>query len=281
MAECNDAGVVRCTGFDSTTEINEHLIPDGFDVYHGTLDTTIKSSGNGSLRFPIPPNTYANSSGAFLAPLGGEFGPGDTFYVAFKQRFSPEMLETSYNGNGWKQVIIHRFGASCSSVELTTENTWQAGFPRMYTDCGARNFDVDLGNGDFLLQQGDYNCRYQNQNPNDCSFYRPNEWMTFYYEIELGQWGTNTSNIRAYVAYEGQPLQQFINMQNYALYYDDSPSERYAMIQLTTYNTNKDETLNHPVAFTWYDDLIVSTSPIYETGQAIIRPAAPSSLVAQ
>ena len=158
-------------------------------------------------------------------------------------------------------------GSTCASIELTTQNTWQHGFPEMYTDCGARGFEVDLGNGDLLLEQGDtastgYNCHYQNQVPATCAFYQPNQWMTFYYEVRLGNWGQANSTIKAWVAYEGGPLKEFIDMQNYTLNYNNGPSDVYNAVTLLPYNTHKDVTLTNLVAYTWYDELIVSTQPI-------------------
>ena len=192
------------------------------------------------------------------------------------------MLTGDHSGDGWKQVIFHGESASCSNVELTTQNIFQRGFPQLYTACGGEPFYVDLGNGDFLLQQADYPCHYQNMNSTDCSFYRSNEWMTFYYEFEIGAWGTPTSNIRAYVAYEGEPLLQYIDFQNYTLNFQDGPSDSYNRVQITPYNTSKDSSQSHATAFTWYDELVVSTQPILVTPvTSDPAPDAPSNLVAE
>ncbi len=274
---CDSQGVVKCVGFDTDSEVIPFLLPAGDGSLRGALDSSIYANGGGSLRFEIPSNTGANSSGSWLSDLGDDFSAGDRFYVSFKQRFSRDFLEQRYGGGGWKQVIIHGANASCASVELTTQNTFHRGFPQMYTDCGGRSFDVDLGNGDFLLQQGYYNCHYQNQNANDCSYYRPDQWITFYYEIELGQWGTETSDIRAYIAYEGGALKQFIDMKNYRLDYNDSPADAYNRIQLTPYHTGKDSSLSHAVGYTWYDDLVVSTEPLFQI-EVGPEPKAPTNL---
>ena len=264
---CAAAGVIKCVGFDVATDITPFISPDGNNIIEASLDTTISASGGGSLKFVIPANSGANSSGAWANSLGGSFGPGTTFFVQFRQRFSPEFISTNYNGNGWKQSIFHMAGSTCASIEITTQNTWQHGFPEMYTDCGSRTLTVDLGNGDTLLEQGDtsttgWNCHYQNQNPAGCAYYQPSQWMTFYYEVKVGNWGQANSTIKAWVAYEGAPMGEFINIPNYTLNFNNGPSDVFNYITLTPYNTNKVSGQTNPVAYTWYDELIVSTQPI-------------------
>jgi hypothetical protein len=263
-ARCSAPGVIKCIGFDEAADFGAgNLLPAFDNVVRGEMDTNIKASGAGSLRFEIPGRSAANAAGAWFDTLGRQFGPGDRFYLQFRQRFSSDMLEIDYApGGGWKQIIIYG-NASCGAVELTTFNAWLQGFPEMYTDCGARPFHEQLGGGDVLLQQGDYNCRYQSSRPpEECGYYHADEWMTFYYEIELGPWNQPGSNIRAYMAYEGEPLKQFIDMRNYTLHYDSDPSDTYKSILLTTYMTGKDASQDHPSTYTWYDELIVSTEPI-------------------
>jgi hypothetical protein len=264
---CAAPGVIKCVGFDTLSDITPFLAADGNGVIQGSLDPAVSASGGGSLKFVIPPASGANTSGNWHDTLGASFAPGSTFFVQFRQRFSPEFINTKYNGNGWKQVIFHMDGKTCASIEITTQNTWQHGFPEMYTDCGGRGFVTDLGNGDSLLEQGDtatsgYNCHYQNQNSASCAYYQPNQWMTFYYEVKVGNWGQPNSTIKAWVAYEGGPLKEFINMQNYRLDFNSGPGDVYNHITLIPYNTSKPSTQVNPVAYTWYDELIVSTQPV-------------------
>lgn len=264
---CAAAGVIKCVGFDTTAEILPFISADGNGVMQASLDTTVSASGGGSLKFVIPANSGQNSSGSWSDSLGAAFPPGTTFFVQYRQRFSPEFINTNYNGNGWKQSIFHMGGSTCASIELTTQNTWQHGFPEMYTDCGARGFWTNLPGGDQLLEQGDtsstgYNCHYSNQVPASCAFYQPNQWMTFYYEVHVGNWGQANSTIKAWVAYEGGPMKEFVNMQGYTLNYNNSPSDVYDHVTLLPYNTHKVQSQTNPVAYTWYDELIVSRNPI-------------------
>lgn len=263
---CHAPGVTKCVGFDSDNDVNPFVYPDGTGQIRGTLDSSMKASGSGSLRFEIPPHSGANTSGGWTAGLGDNFGPGKTFYVQFRERFSSQFLSTNFQGNGWKQAIFHMGKKTCGSIELTTQNTYARGYPQMYTDCGSRNFEVDLGNGDFLYEEGDYNCHRWSPSSRGCAFYHPNEWMTFYYEVKVGGWGKPESSIRAWVAYEGKPYKQFINEVNYRLDFDSGPADAFNAITLTPYNTNKPSDTAYPAIYIWYDELIVSNQPIAAPG---------------
>lgn len=276
---CAAPGVVKCVGFDDASEIDPWVVPASQDIVRAGLDTTVKASGGGSIRFEIPGLTGSNNAGSWMAPMGQSFGQNEKFYVMFKQRFTREMLDNSFKwGAGWKQVIFHKRGSSCGAVELTTQNLYSRGFPQMYTSCGARQLEDRDGQG-IKLQQGDYNCYYRQYNSEDCGFYAEEQWMVFYWEIEIGEWVTNTSKIRAYLAYEGQLLKQFIDMPNFELSFNDSENDTYSTIQLTPYSTDKVSTFDHPTAYTWYDELIVSTQPIaYPRAAGAIAPEAPTDL---
>ena len=265
---CATPGVIKCMGFDTDNDITPYVYGSWDGVIRGTLDTTIKASGTGSLRFEIPPYSAGNTSGAWHDSLGGGFGPGKTFYVQFRQRISPEMLTNDFGGTGWKQVIFHAQGRTCASIELTTANDWYRGFPAVNTDCGGRSLAVNLGNGDYLLQQGDYNCHYVNQNPTDCSYFKDSQWMTFYYEVKIGDWSQPNSSVKAWVGYEGESLKQFIDRPNFTLYPNDDPTHVYDYITFLPYMTKKDPARNHPTAYMWFDELIVSTKPIPEPGSS-------------
>ncbi|HXJ06041.1 MAG TPA: hypothetical protein VNH65_13140 [Candidatus Acidoferrum sp.] len=261
QSRCHAPDVVKCVGFDSENEILPFLAADGNGVYRGALDRMVHSSGAGSLRFEIPSISGQNSSGAWTSGLGANFGPGRTLYVQFRERFSPEFLKSDFQGNGWKQVIFHMGHKTCGSIELTTQNSYGRGFPEMYTDCGSRSFVADLHNGDFLFERGDYNCHRSKPTASSCAYYHANEWMTFYYEVKLGSWGRPESSIKAWVAYEGAPYRQFIDERKYRLDFDSSPLDTYNAVTFTPYNTGK-PTTPHPLAFVWYDELIVSNRPI-------------------
>src|SRR5258708_20614571 len=149
---CESAGVVVCQGSDSPLiTISARwpapgLYPGGDSMIHGKFDRSEKASGEGSLRFEILSHTGQNAGGSWRQPFGRNFGPGSTFYVQYRQRFSPEMLKNDWGDTTWKQVIFHNESATCGEVELTTAQYYHAGFPIMYTECGG---------GGLVTQNGD------------------------------------------------------------------------------------------------------------------------------
>ena len=275
---CKVAGVLICEGFDSPTDFlparwpASGLYPAWDKVFRGTIDRTVKASGRGSLRFEIPSHSAANAAGFWLQRMGHSFGEGSTFYVQFRQRFSQEMLKNKWGDTTWKQVIFHNSESTCADVELTTGQYYQEGFPIMYTECGAHSLYTNGGNPPTKLEQGDYNCWYSHYNPKDCFFYPANQWVTFYYEISIGHWGKPDSTIKAWVALDGQPFRQWIALPNFVLK-NDNPGHDYDSLTLLTYMTNKDTTVDHPTAYTWYDELIISTRPIALPASASSSPS--------
>ena len=116
-ARCSDPNVVRCYAFDDSAD----LAPRMYDPSGGPglctnnrcwqVDTVNKASGAGSLRFEIPSNSPADTSGSFWInfrdDLSAQFGGNESFFIQWRQRFSPEFITTHYaGGGGWKQTII-------------------------------------------------------------------------------------------------------------------------------------------------------------------------------
>jgi hypothetical protein len=275
---CAAVGVLVCEGFDDLSRFQpanypaSGLYPAGSGLFKGSMDTTVVASGKGALRFEIDPYTSANSAGFWRQIFGKSFGPHSTFYVQFRFRVSPEMLTQNWGdpvGNtSWKVAIFHYLSKTCGSVEITTQNNYLYGIPIMYTDCGARAMYTNGGNPPFLKQQGGtsssgYNCKFGTDYHKDSSCLRfvPNTWMTFYYQISIGDWGKPNSYIQAWAALPGEPYKQWVNMPNFVLDLD-TPGHYYDSIDLLNYMTGKDPKAIHAVGYTWYDELIVSTKPI-------------------
>ncbi len=279
QARCGASGVTLCVGFDdaSTAVPNATLFKAGDGRFLGSIDTSVKASGGGSLRFEIPSNSGQNSSGYWLGDLGASFGQNSHFYVQWRQRLSRTLLETRFDGgSGWKQIILHRDGPSCANVQVVILNGSQRGVPTGYSHCGDPDyaFRYTLANGDTQLQQGDFNCLRRSLRPEDCAEYRADEWLTFYLDVEVGAFGQPNSRVQAYIAYEGAPLQKFIDMQNYTFAFDRSASDTFRKIQLTPYHTGKNSAQAHPTAFIWYDEVIVSRQPIAAPSSTSAPPLA-------
>jgi hypothetical protein len=267
---CHAPGVIVCQGFDlpplAAKWPASGLYPAGDGAVRGTFDTSIKTSGVGSLRFEIPTHSPANAAGFWRQSFGRGFGENSTFYVQFRQRFSNEMLKNNWGDTTWKQVIFHNSDATCGDVELTTVQYYHAGFPIMYTDCGARAMATNEGRPPYQLEQGDYNCWYGQYNAKSCFMYPADKWVTFYYRIAIGHWGVPDSKIEAWVAVEHQAYKQWIKMPNYMLR-NSHPGHDYDTLTLLPYMTGKDVKIDHPTAYTWYDELIVSALPIAAPGK--------------
>jgi hypothetical protein len=246
------------------------------------MDTTITASGAGALRYEIDGLTSAGGAGYWLQAMGQSFRENSTFYVQYRFRVDTNFTTinwTSFSG-GVKQSIFHQAGHSCASIELTTQRIESPNLPIMYTDCGARSLFVsppspggapNPGNPPYYKQQGDssttgYNCAFGTDygtNP-DCFNYPANTWMTFYYIVKLGNWGQPNSTVESWVGLPGQPMKQWINTTGLVLDCNDSPcgTDAYDTVELLNYMTSKDPTVNHPTAYTWYDELIISSQPI-------------------
>ena len=264
QARCNAAGVVKCVGFDSPGDFHGGQVNSSADGrVRPVMDKEIYASGGGSLRFEIPSRSPANSSGYWADTLGARFGEGTVLHFQFRQRFSRVMLETRYlEEGGWKQFIIHQAGPSCTSIQLVAVNQYLRGLPILYAACGEDGLFVEQSDGDHLIQQGDYRCYRRNPQPGACAMYVPDQWMTFYFEVNVGHYGKPDTRVQGWIGYGSGKLRQFIKFPGLTLNYADEPGEAFDRIQLTPYQTDKDSRHVHPVGHTWYDELIVSRLPI-------------------
>ncbi|MFO0706542.1 MAG: hypothetical protein U0412_06780 [Nitrospira sp.] len=277
QSRCRAAEAVRCFGFDSASDTDPHVYPPwGFTQKRAAVVHDVKASGAGSLRFEIPSNSGSDSSGSFWLNFADDFsvqfGERQEFYVQWRQRFSPELLNTRYaGGGGWKQIIIGEgdrpgFTAdSCTQLEIVLTNADYLGAPTMYHSCGGKD-------GQF---EGLFAARSMS--------YEPNEWMTFQVHVKIGTWYRNDgsyhqdSTVQLWMGREGQPSKLVVDLSpepgtvfglsipgsgnGYDLANSD-PAAKYGKVWLLPYNTHKDPTESHPVGYTWYDDLIIARKKI-------------------
>lgn len=275
---CHAPGVVRCFGFDSPQEIAPYIQPVPGTLLQPEVDPAEKASGAGSLRFTIPSRSGANTSGLFMFNFADDysvqFGEGDEFYIQWRQRFSPELLQTVFEGGmGWKQLVVgegDRPGYTtpgCTQLELVVSNTNQFGAAQMYHSCGGKD--------------GQFEPLFQRR----VVSYQAGHWMTFQLHVKIGRWYKNDyryagdSTVQLWVAEEGRPSILVIDLNPEAAQlfgfpipgtgtgYDlanSNPEAKYGKVLLTPYHTGKNEIQDHPVAYIWYDDVIVSRSRIAE-----------------
>ena len=294
QTRCQAPGVIECDAMDTTADTVPYFGAAGGGAGTGVLDTTVFPPGSGtagSAKLTVP----ANQGGADLAgnwnkawPQG--FGQNTDFYVQYRMRMDSNF--TNYNwaagsggGGGHKFSIFHYSTDSCAGVEVTTQDVYQRGYPQMYGNCGAIPYETDLGNGDYLYEQGNpvdgttttntpYNCHRNSSTAQSCavveapfptSQQHPDEWLTFYYHVHVGTWGTGSSSINAWLAYQGGSLEPFINLQNMVINCNNSPCSSDPSVfnhtTLTIYNTGYTGTGN-PQASVWYCCMIVSKNPI-------------------
>ena len=309
---CSDPNVVRCYGFDSAPDIAPRIFPpSGGGAQNCTnnqcwaMDTSVKVSGAGSLRFEIPSNSGADSSGSFFMnfrdDLSQQFGPGQTFFVQFRQRVHPNMLQrflTADGSNtGWKQIIVGEGDQpglptvySCTELELVLSQNGNYMGPFFYHSCG-RFISLDYHDGTQvrLQHQGPPYCYYPNDPQNGCFRYQASEWMTYQYQVTIGTWNTPSSRIKIWAARENQPsvlIYDTINSHpnGFTLYNNPgsgsgtNPGARYGKLWLTPYMTQRNSSISYGLAYTWYDDLIISRTRIPDPGPASQPPGAPANL---
>src|SRR5204863_9297694 len=128
------------------------LLPAFGTTRYPELDSTIKSSGNSSLKFTIPAQSAADAAGSFFMNFSDDFSvqfdAGDTFYTQWRQRFSPEFLSTKFPPveGAWKQVIIGTgstgpypgwpgIAPSCTSIDVVVVGGITKNFATMYNSC--------------------------------------------------------------------------------------------------------------------------------------------------
>lgn len=171
--------------------------------------------------------------------------------------------------------------SSCTALETVVQGYYGAGFPIMYNSCtGSAShgpydlFEEPFNGFDFKLQNARpapyclYSQRsggYYPQNGN-CFGWVADEWMTFQVQIKTGPRQGNefkNSYVKLWMAREGKPSQLVIDWGPYNLSAGPSQEEqRFGKVWLLPYMTSKDSQVNHPDAYTWYDELIISRQRI-------------------
>jgi hypothetical protein len=293
QARCAGAGVILCAGFDSAQEVSRYAtIPTRVPGAGISFDAEVPGAeGGGAAKFFVPANTSCGGtdcaqgmSGGMVLSFPRGFGQNSDFYFQFRQRWDAKYLSQNFNGEGWKQALIYQSGSPCSSLEIMLNNQSYRMYPQANTRCGSVGFEIgppgDSSSAmtdprlakptDWLYEQGanwsdkSYNC-YRNATPKhalpNCAAYQPNNWMTFYCHVHVGTFGANNSVTACWVAYEGQPMNQYINMP--AMIYDKNSqaSDKFQTIEFTNYDSRASGSKNEAAA-TWYDSFILSTEPI-------------------
>ena len=320
--KCAQSGVINCFSFDSASSLfytwptgtscdaalsgqtnngfgrnrrgpgNTAAVVQNGQCVYPQVDATTSHSGAGSLKFTIPSNSDANSSGFFTEPFkrnsDGTFpyiGPGSSLgnvlYFQFYQKFDTNFVNTDYQCTdgectGWKQAIWFGNppnGSSSSNLEVTMNNGWQRSVSQMYGQSGSDDFGIEDSIGCTFAKatsQGGsgsgFNSRPNYQAPLNpaCFHFIPDQWMEFTGRIEI-RGAANAPASRVQLWINGQPA---IDYGAARIDWSGPDGNGLGQFQLTPYHTRKDPGRAHPAGFTWYDDLIVSTQPIAMGGSS-------------
>ena len=307
-------GVVRWFAFDDPASLNggrNYAVMPG-DATTPSVDTLVKASGAGSLRFDIPPRTGGNAAGAFYfnfsQDLSIQFGENSEFYFQWRQRWNKAMLTTQFRGidggiTSFKTIDLttgdtpNKQWNSCEAIELVITSFYSHAMPIMYNSCtGSRSHAAYSGltenstiAGEFILQNS-LNCLYSTARsvgitdplPN-CFPFLPDEWMTFEVHVKLGPRNLNSNDwddsiVEYWGAREGGDPVKIIDWRPGVRGYFPlaaglpADNQKYGKVYLLPYMTNKDPSQVHDLAQTWYDEAIVSRDPIPFPGNKPITP---------
>lgn len=208
---------------------------------------------------------------------------------------------TGNSGLSMKQIIIGMGSTttyrkhSCEDSELVVQNISSNGIPGMYNDCGRYlGLRVVASSGGY--GSPDYLNQNARPNPPGCWHYAPtyahrvaplgscipytaNNWTTYQIHVHVGiqaqhtnpdspgthfGWYWDGSTVEAWIAQEGQPSIQILNIQNFSLgplrsTSVDTLNQKYGQVWLLPYTTEGSFSQTSSV---WYDDLIISTNLI-------------------
>jgi hypothetical protein len=264
------------------------------------IDYLVSASGAGSLRFDVVSQSFPDGAwfANFSPDLSTRFGENSRFYVQWRQRFSQSMVATIFEDvdgsdqQGIKQFIVgpgdtaNRKWGSCEAIHIVTQTFWQRRIVIGYNSCtGSASHAAYSG-----FYTGDSDIKYQNgtapyclrsdvrratgaEAPPGCIGWVPDEWMTFQVEVSLGPRSRasddfENSTYKLWVAREGKPSVLVIDWKPGVPGYfplaagPASEDQRFGKVWLLPYMTSKNPRQVHPVAQTWYDELIISTQRI-------------------
>ncbi|HEX7287863.1 MAG TPA: hypothetical protein VF532_16865 [Candidatus Angelobacter sp.] len=304
------ASVVGAQSFDTFPPTNKQQYFQIYDAPSITTDCTVAADGC-SLKFAVLQGYVQGEPGwfdwNFTPDLSRTFGEGQEFFVQFRERLDPGMLNGANfpNSEGFKSSIV-TVGDSptaqsndCSTnpghLVMQQENGG-APYPVLYHNCG-------FSGGAFHFMQSPYetiqlsgvtngsNTNFLDQNAAGCPHYSgrgtpttdptcwnytANEWFTVQIHVKIGTFNQPTSVLDMWLAHEGKPAQLAVNASDAALLHDGTVngSGKYGKISLLPYQTAMTGSLANTGV--WYDDLMVATRRIPDPN--VSTPNAPDSL---
>lgn len=278
-----------------------------YDPSSITTDCSVAADGC-SLKFSILTGYKQGEPGWFdwnFSPdLSKTFGQGQEFYVQYRERLDPGMLNGANfpNGEGFKHDIITEGDSStvvagdCSNSPgeiVTIQDGNGGGFPILYHNCGYAGGTYAFMQTGYqgILLGGIANSNWLDQDAAGCPHYSGrgipttdptcwnyvgSEWFTVQLHVKVGTFNNPNSVVEMWLAHDGQPAQLATNAADAALVNTGSGAAtgKYGKISLSAYNTAMSGSLVNTAV--WFDDLMVSTHRIPDPNVA--TPNAPDSL---
>jgi hypothetical protein len=237
-SRCTAAGVTTCYSFDEMSgqtkvlnaagdDVGVNVYPDALGTYRASIDTAVKVSGAGSLKFTLPPPPHGgvNIGGAFtlkptttesIAGSGDAFGPSEPFWLQFRVR-----LSDTFTNNSWSKAsrILELFREGSGNTPQVVLSTYYATETLMaYMNGGSTLLytDADLATHKptgipTWIQQGDQNCQYGVYA--SCFNLLPNEWYTIQFKVTTAVFGSPGHAVEAWYARLGDTAwTKFLNI---------------------------------------------------------------------
>lgn len=236
----------------------------------------------------------------FTDDLSVQIGEGQDIWIQWRQRFTSGYLTTMYQAaggglaGGWKLADISAGDkptcslgtansticpTTCWDFETVIQNTGMHTLPQVYANCAGDNAYKPLqGVTSDITVQNVVECLYPTYDDPPCVKFHAAEWMTFKAHIHVGTWNTWSSTIQLWVAREGQASVLVIDCSptvtnkcingldsqaDNGWFLDNSDtSYKIGKVWLLPYHTNRSASYTYSDEYTWYDDLIISTSDI-------------------
>lgn len=212
---CAAAGVVRCFNFDDIAQLGTISTRANFGRFHNasggappadgstcntsprvdecpTIDTTVKASGTGSLKFTMQDLTGSGVGGQWYANASADnsvlWGQNTDFYYQWRQRFDSAWITNLYNNagsccaDGPKHAIFTQGDlpgcstgtlANCrnsnTGYDFVMQNVSHRGYAQMYGNLnGNQYYPFEDGGGEFGLAP---TLSFQNMRPSPYCLY--------------------------------------------------------------------------------------------------------------
>lgn len=296
---CSSEQVLRCFGFESQEQVDalhvlETCVNHPLEACHGTVDTDIKHSGEGSLRFVIPSARLVGEGNDDVGGFGLNFTPdsrneppdgpytiaintGESVYVSWAQRVDAQMLDTTYGSYGWNAATIgpgDREGVGApyfSAMALSAGVGPSYQLPQLWGtlyDVGAqscRSTDVtSVDTMDRLLLQNAVGCSYD-LSDEGCFFYVPDTWQRFELGLHFAGFEAALSRVELWAAREGEAPVKLIDLEVRICEPppEDAPfNANYGKVWLSPRMDYRAAVARD--GFVWYDDLVISRAPVMQ-----------------